>query len=148
MNLLTPVAKLMTTNLITVNPEDSLATVKELFDNNPIHHLPVVRFKKIVGMISKSDLLYFLHGFSQSKTDRAIEEARLRSWKAQDIMTTGVAKVESSEPVRTALEVFKVNRFHALPIVDNDELVGILTPYDIIKALSEEPIRLEDYKAE
>ena len=36
------------------------------------------------------------------------------------------------------MEIFTINRFHALPVVDNGELVGIITPFDILKALGEE----------
>ena len=43
------------------------------------------------------------------------------------------------------LEVFKTNRIHALPVEENGELVGIVTTYDIICALAEEEIKLEDY---
>jgi CBS domain-containing protein len=39
-----------------------------------------------------------------------------------------------------ALEIFNLNRFHALPVVDDGELVGIITPFDILKALSEEKL--------
>jgi acetoin utilization protein AcuB len=71
---------------------------------------------------------------------------RLKTWEAEDIMSTKLAKVESSDAIRTALEVFKINRFHALPVVDNDELVGIVTPLDIVIALANEPISLGDYQ--
>ena len=70
----------------------------------------------------------------------------MRAWKAEDIMTSKLAKVESTDPIRTALEVFKTNRIHALPVEENHELVGIITTYDIICALAEEPIHLDDYK--
>ncbi|MEM8909876.1 MAG: CBS domain-containing protein, partial [Bacteroidota bacterium] len=49
----------MTTKLLTVNPKDKLQEVKKIFDDHRIHHLPVVRYKTIVGLISKTDLLYF-----------------------------------------------------------------------------------------
>ena len=68
------------------------------------------------------------------------------TWKVKDIMTQGLAKVDSKEPIRTALNLFKLNRFHALPVVDNDELVGMVTTFDIIDAIAKEPIALEDYK--
>jgi CBS domain-containing protein len=45
-----------------------------------------------------------------------------------------------------ALEVFKENLFHALPVVEEGNLVGIITTYDIISRLADEPITLADYK--
>ena len=62
MNTLAPVSSIMSTELITVNPKDPLIDVKNIFDQNNIHHVPVVRFKKIVGIVSKTDLMYFLKG--------------------------------------------------------------------------------------
>jgi acetoin utilization protein AcuB len=51
-------------------------------------------------------------------------------------MTKRLGKVAPDDRVNVALEVFMVNRFHALPVVENGELVGIITPFDIMKALS------------
>ena len=130
----------MTRDLITVNPKDPLSDVKRKFEESNIHHLLVVRHKTLVGMISKSDFLFFLRGFAHNDMDRLIEEARLNAFKAEELMVTKLAKVGSNEPIRTAVELFKINRFHALPIVDDDELTGIVTTHDIIKALAEDPI--------
>jgi len=136
----------MTKNVIAVGPDESLAKVREIFEKNNIHHVPVVRYKTIVGIISKTDFVHFLHGFKGNDMDKFIDETRLRSWKAEELMTKGLAKVESSEPIRNVLEVFMVNRFHAIPIEENNELVGIVTTFDIIKAVAKEPVSLEDYK--
>ncbi len=140
MNVLAPVSTIMTTNLITVNPADTLSVVKEIFDENNIHHLPVVRYKKIVGIISKTDFLYFLRGFNDNAEVAMIEDARLKVYTAEDIMTKGLAKVESTDRILTVIDVLSINRFHAIPIVDNDELVGIVTTHDIIKTLASEGI--------
>ncbi len=136
----------MTRKLFTVNPEDSLTKVKEIFDEHHVHHVPVVRYRQIVGIVSKSDFLHFLHGFKGSDMDKFIDETRLRAWKAEEIMTKGLAKVDSKEPIRTVLDLFLVNRFHAIPVVDDDELVGMVTTFDVIKALAEAPVKLEDYQ--
>ncbi|MEL6971967.1 MAG: CBS domain-containing protein [Bacteroidota bacterium] len=146
MNIVAPVSSIMSTRLITVNPDDNLEKVKACFDENNIHHLPVVRYKQIVGIISSTDFNHFLRGFTRNEHDSLLESVRLRAWKAEDIMTEGLAKVETTDPIRTILEVFKSNRIHALPVEQNNELVGIVTTYDIIGALAEEPIQLEDYK--
>jgi CBS domain-containing protein len=146
MNVLAPVSTSMTSKLITVNPKDTLKRVKEIFDKNNIHHVPVVRYKKIVGIVSKTDFMHFLHGFVHNDMDKHLSESRLNAWKVEEIMTNGLAKVDSKEPIRTVLEIFKLNHFHAIPVVENGELVGIVTTYDIIKKLADEPIHLDDYK--
>ncbi len=144
MNVLDPIKKIMTTKLVTVNPKDKLTAVKEIFDEGKIHHIPVVRYKEIVGMISKSDFLYFLRGHSRNEEDDFVNEARLRVYNAEDIMTKGLAKVSPEERINVALEIFLANRFHAIPVVENEELVGILTTFDIIKALAAQEVKSED----
>ncbi len=145
MNVLAPVSTIMTKKLITVGPDDKLITVKKIFEEHNIHHIPVVNYTTIVGMISDTDLKFFLRGSAQNRSDQLIDEVRLEAFKVNEIMTKKLAKIESSDPIRTALELFKLNRFHALPVVDGEELVGIVTTYDIIKALAEAPSSLEDY---
>ena len=129
-----PISKFMTTHLITVNPEDSLTVVKDIFDQHKFHHIPVVRYKEIVGMISRSDFEHFYGGASNSADDQQLNEIRLKRTVVQDIMTKGLGKVEPDDRINVALEIFCMNYFHALPVVENGELVGILTPYDIMKA--------------
>ncbi len=137
MNLLAPVSTIMTKKLFTVAPNDKLSTVKELFDKHKIHHLPVVKYKTIVGMLSKSDLLYFLKGTGHnSEYDKMLNDARMHNYTAEEIMTKGLAKVSSKDRIGVAIEVFKANLFHAIPVVDDGELVGILTTYDIIRSLN------------
>ena len=138
----------MTTDLLTVEPDDALKKVAEVFENKNIHHIPVVRYKEIIGLVSKTDYDQFTHGFSSGKSigSELIRNTRLETWKVKDIMTKGLAKIDSKEPIRTVLGLFKMNRFHAIPVVDNDELVGIVTTFDIINALADEPIQLSDYQ--
>lgn len=148
MNVLAPVKTIMSSNLITVAPQDKLTTVKEIFDKHHIHHIPVVRFKEMVGLISKTDFLYFIRGFTRNEEDRFVNEARLRAYTAEDIMTTGLAKIDPEERINVALTIFMENRFHAVPIVNSEhELVGIVTTFDVIKALSDEPVTAEQILA-
>jgi acetoin utilization protein AcuB len=140
MNVLAPIKTIMTSELITVNPGDKLTAVKEIFEQHNIHHVPVVRFRELVGIISKTDFMYFLRGFSRNEEDRFVNYARLRAYTAEDIMTTGLAKLGPDDRINVALEMFMVNRFHAIPVIDNQELVGIVTTFDIIKALNNEEV--------
>jgi len=140
MNVLAPVKTIMSSKLITVNPKDKLTAVKEIFEQNKIHHIPVVRYKEIVGMISKSDFMHFLYGFQRNEEDRFVNDARLRVYNVEDIMTTGLAKLNADDRINVALEIFMENRFHAIPVVEEGDLVGMLTTFDIIKAVAGEEI--------
>jgi acetoin utilization protein AcuB len=140
MNIFAPISSIMTDHkhLVTVDPEESLSKVKEIFDSHKFHHVPVVHFREIVGIISRTDFEHFMGGASHFEEDKYVNQLRLDRAKASDIMVKRLGKVSSDDRINVALEVFMVNRFHALPVVDDGELVGMLTPYDIMLALSKQ----------
>jgi acetoin utilization protein AcuB len=138
MDFTAPISKYMTRKLVTVTPSDRMTVVKEIFDTQRIHHIPVVRYTTLVGIISKTDLMHFIKGMNSTPYDQLIEESRLHNYTVEDVMVKGIATLESSERINVALQLFAENLFHAIPIVDNEELVGMLTTFDIIKTLVEE----------
>lgn len=129
------VASLMTTHLITVSPDENLIKVRGIFDSHSFHHIPVVKNKEIVGLISRTDFEHYFGAASVHSEDHLVNEMRLKRTLAEDIMTKRLGKVDPQDRINVALEIFCMNRFHALPVVDNNELVGIITPYDIMKAI-------------
>lgn len=147
MNILTPVRSIMITDLYTVHPKDTLYKAKELIDTHAIHHLPVVEFKKIVGIISKTDLLYFVKGAKKlSEQDELRNKMWLSHCQVKDMMSTQLATLNPEDTIRTAIEVFQKNLFHALPVVENNDLVGMITTYDLLTFFAQEKIQLGDYK--
>lgn len=125
----------MSTELVTIMASTPLAQAKALFDEHAIHHLPVVTpTGELAGMLSHSD---FLKVLGQTATELS----------AGDLMTTHLAKLEPTDDVRTAASVFALNRFHALPVVEENKLVGIITTLDLIRLLDQEKVELEDYTA-
>lgn len=140
MNIFAPVSSLMTDyhQLVTVAPEDSITKVKEIFDTHKFHHIPVVHFREIVGLVSKSDFEHFMGGASHYDEDRFVNDLRLERTKVSEIMTKRLGKVAPDDRINVVLEIFLINRFHALPVVENNELVGIITPFDIMTALSKQ----------
>lgn len=135
MDIKAPVSSLMTSELITVDPKDPIRKVKEAFDQHTIHHLPVEVDGEIVGIISKSDLMHFLRAIDKNSQEQYINELRLKNYKVEELMIDEIVTLTPDAPVENALRLFKENRFHALPIVDNGKLAGILTTHDIIKSL-------------
>ncbi|MBL7827120.1 MAG: CBS domain-containing protein [Saprospiraceae bacterium] len=138
MNIFAPISSLMTDyhNLVTISPEEPLTKVKEIFEQHKFHHIPVVHFREIVGLISKTDFEHFMGGASHFSEDRFVNDLRLERTLARDIMVSRLGKVAPDDRINVALEVFLVNRFHALPVVENGELVGIITPFDIMRELA------------
>ncbi len=120
--------------------------VDNIFESEKIHHLPVVDEGKLIGMLSKSDLLFCKRNINPDSPDLMIEDLRLNSIRAEEIMTTGLAQMEPEDRIEIALEVFKINMFHAIPIVKDGHLVGIVTTLDIIRHLANDQEAVRKYQ--
>ncbi len=128
-------ADIMTREVITVNPDTTMAKVQDIFRMNNIHHLPVVKEGRVVGIISHSDYLKLLHGFTLFKTEKSQEynDAILRSLLVGEVMTKQVATLHPDDSLELAASLFRENLFHAIPVVEKDgALAGILTTFDMI----------------
>lgn len=130
------IKEIMTDTVITVQPDDTMDRVQRIFEQHTIHHLPVVSATgKVVGMVSKSDYLKLLHGFTLFKAQKSAEynKAILRSLLVEEVMTRQVATLKADDTLLMAAGYFRENLFHAIPIVDDDHnLIGILSTYDLI----------------
>lgn len=132
----TLIKDIMTKNVISVNPSDTIAVVKELITQHQIHHMPVVENKKVIGMISMNDIHQMEHHFTVFNNPESLASNRqlFTSMLAKEIMTKPVVKVKENEPVSMAVDLLLENLFHALPVVNNnDEIVGMVTTFDLIR---------------
>jgi CBS domain-containing protein len=138
MNIQAPVSSIMSTDLMVVQSDDKVVIVRDIMEINEIHHVPVVNFNKIVGLISKSDLLHFLKGMNYNSYQDLMNDVRLKNYIAEEIMTEDLECLQPEDSIEKAIELFQKNRFHAIPIVkDDNSLVGILTTFDIINMIVE-----------
>jgi CBS domain-containing protein len=131
------VRSVMTTNVITLTPHNTLGEVREILTRDHIHHIPIVEGHKLVGMISSWDIF---------KLGKSIEE--YENMPISEVMVTKIATMESDQHLGAAAEVLMAHRFNAVPIVDeNRSLIGIITTYDILKYeyLKEYPENLEKF---
>lgn len=135
----TLIKEIMTTEVISVRPTDTMDKVDRIFNTADIHHIPVVsEDRKVTGIISKSDYFKILHGFTLFKApvSKTYNEAVLRSLLAKEVMTQQVATLHPEDTVSRAADYFRENRFHAIPIVDEQRrLAGILSTYDLINSM-------------
>ncbi|MBK6902699.1 MAG: CBS domain-containing protein [Saprospirales bacterium] len=130
------IKQIMTTEVLTVHPGDTMEQVHLVFRSSDIHHLPVVDEEgRVVGIISKSDYYSISNAFPLFRPDlRAAANDRLfKSLLVEDVMTRQVATLTPEDSISIAAGYFKENLFHAIPIVDKGGLlVGILTTFDLL----------------
>lgn len=144
MTLETPIKELMTKELVTLKAKDCIADAKNLFNLYPIHHLPVIgEDQDLIGMISKSDFSQLNHAltiFNAAKFE-AYNQRLHQSVLVDEIMTTNLLKLEPEDPIALAIDIFLENNFHAIPVVKDGQLKGIVCPNDILGALKESHIQ-------
>lgn len=130
------VRKIMTANPITVQLGQSVEEAYKILLENDFHHVPVVDGKKLVGIVTSTDIGRITYSFDTDTrmTSTVLDHTR----KLSDIMKKSPKSVKSSDTVRDATEVLSTGSFHALPVVDNDELVGIVTSTDLLCYLKEQ----------
>ena len=126
-----PVSGIMAKNVVTVNVTNSLAQAKYLFKQHKIRHIPVVSGKKIIGMLSYADLLRI--SFVDSTGQAGVEAYDM--FTIEQVMVKNIVSISPETTIKEAAEILATNEFHALPVCEGDELVGILTTTDLIKYL-------------
>jgi len=129
----TPIQKIMTQNLVKLNLEDTLTKAESLFKSHKIRHLPVVNGDKIVGMLSYNDLLRISFADATDDDGDTVETTVYDMFTLEQVMSKQVSFVKASDAIEVAAELFITKDFHALPVLENDKLVGIVTTTDMIR---------------
>ena len=134
MKNLVPVSTIMSTHLIKLNVTDELTKAEILFKKNKIRHIPVVSGNKLVGMLRYTDLLRI--SFADAvEEDEVIDVMVYNLFTIEQVMTKKLSTISPETSIKEAAEILSTKEFHALPVVENDLLVGILTTTDVIKYL-------------
>ncbi|WP_431135118.1 CBS domain-containing protein [Psychroserpens mesophilus] len=131
----TPVSAIMTKNIIALNRTDDLETAERLFKKHHIRHIPVVSGDVIIGMLSYTDLLRISFADAVSEDETEIDTVVYNMFSIDQVMTKNVVTVNSETTIKDVAEILTKNEFHALPVVDQGELVGIVTSTDLINYL-------------
>jgi acetoin utilization protein AcuB len=130
-----PVREIMTKEVVTVEPQAVMTSVAQIFETATFHHVPVVKDKEPIGIISKHDFNLLLGSrtlFKMENYDK-INKRWLSALTASDVMSKDPVCMHPDDLIANALEAFLINRYHAILICEYKELVGILTPFDILR---------------
>ncbi|MCT1526779.1 MULTISPECIES: CBS domain-containing protein [Sphingobacterium] len=125
-----PVSQIMSKELITLSQKDSLYDAENLFKKHNIRHLPVVENKKLVGVVSYSDLLKI--SYVDVTEDDDIESVVYDAYTVTQLMAKTPVSILPSSTVKEAAEILSKHSFHSIPVVENEELVGIVTTTDLL----------------
>ncbi len=138
------VKDVMTTNVISVQENDTMQTVCDIINASKIHHIPVTDDDNMLkGIISKLDVVLLQDWATNLNLRSAIKynDQVLNSQTAGERMTSQVAKVSPDDTLETCADIFKENLFHCLPVLVKGELVGLITTYDLLRvAYSRTPL--------
>ncbi|MCA9966850.1 MAG: CBS domain-containing protein [Anaerolineales bacterium] len=133
------VKDLMTANPDTITPDATLgAAIAEMnrFDDR---QLPVVdKYGRLVGMITERDIRLAVNSPLLSE-DSTLRIRLLERFLVEDCMTRHVVSVLPETPLHEAAKILATRRFGALPVVMDNELVGILSVTDLLEYLARQP---------
>jgi len=126
----------MTPNVLTVTSDQSIAEVERILREHHIRRVPVVDDGKVVGIIAQGDICRAMPSiFNPCCTSESLE--RTGRINAGAIMTPTPITVDPSTLLEQAVLLMRRNKFGALPVVQDEQLVGIITETNIFNAMLE-----------
>lgn len=130
-----PVTTIMTEDVITLKTTDTLETAERLFKTYKIRHIPVVTGDTIIGMLSYTDLLRISFADAVDEDEEYVDTVVYNMFSIEQVMRRNLECVTPSHSIKEVAELLSKHEFHALPVVDKNKLVGIVTTTDLINYL-------------
>ncbi len=119
----------MATDLVTVTPEMDIHGAIKLLLEREVSGAPVIDGKgDLVGILSIKDCLKIAYSVSYYKE---------RGGPVSEFMSSDVQTIEADTDIVEAAEMFLKIRYRRFPVMSQDRLVGLISRYDILKALQE-----------
>jgi len=127
------VGDLMTTDVVTLTEDETLADAQRCMARGRIRHLPVVRDGRLAGLITHRDLL--AASFSIFAEVESTEQRRIfATVPVVELMHRDVVTVTSNLGVSQAAQILLENKYGCLPVVDEENrLLGIVTEADFLR---------------
>ncbi|TDI50583.1 MAG: CBS domain-containing protein [Acidobacteria bacterium] len=124
----------MTSEVVTLNEEQSLRDALTLQQRHKIRHIPVVADGNIVGILTDRDLKRaspsLLSGIDQERYDELLDTTRVAQ-----VMTRDPRTVSPETSLKDVAKILIEGKFGALPVIEKNSLVGIITEIDLLRVL-------------
>lgn len=129
-----PASRIMTSPLVTVQPDTLLSAALTLMEQQRVHHLLVVVGGRMAGILSSADLLKL--AFLQRHEESSNVTSDALGLRVRDVMQSHVAVVRENASLREIACALSLGGFHALPVLAIDDTpVGIVTSSDLVALL-------------
>lgn len=126
------VRDIMETKLVTISANERLSTVDDIMTLGRVRHIPVVQAGRLVGVVSQRDLLRAsLSALSEHRD--AERRAFLSVVEIARVMSTPPIVVTPDVTIEEAAAIMATKRIGCLPVLERDELVGMITETDILR---------------
>ena len=135
MRYIPPISEIMSKNIIALNRDDDLETAETLFKRHKIRHIPVVNGEIIIGMLSYSDLLRISFADAVFDNEEEVDTLVYNMFTIDQVMVKNVVTVSPTATIKDVAKILSEKEFHALPVVEDGSLVGIVTTTDLLKYL-------------
>lgn len=125
----------MKTNLVTVSPDTPVLKAREIMDSKKISHLPVTDGRaRLLGIVTDRDLK---EAWASPASTLSVYELTyvLQKLKVEAIMTKKVLTATPDMTIERAASLLHAHRIGALPVIQNDKVVGIITSTDLMEVL-------------
>jgi len=131
----TSITEIMTTNFKTVGANELLNVAEDILFSNQFKHLPVIKNGKLVGIISKTDIkrMSFADEFGTSEFEADQEVFKMLTVSQVMINKPFTLNIEAT--IKDVAVILSQKEFRSIPIMDKEEVVGIVTTKDLIKYL-------------
>lgn len=127
------VSDFMTTDIVTVSPETPIFDAVDLMKKHDIHRLPVLENNRLVGLITEGIIQ---EAMPSKATSLSVYEVNylLNKTVVKDVMIKNVETIAPDALLEDAIATMRKNNIGVLPVIENDELKGIITNNDIFDA--------------
>lgn len=124
----------MTTEVVSLEETDTLLDASMIFLRKNYRHLPVLRGKTLVGVITEHDIKQFVPSLLNRMTPEEYNQA-LETTPVSRVMTRDPPSVAAGQPMFEAASILHTRHIGFLPVVENGELIGVLSTTDMLKLL-------------
>ena len=128
------VREMMSQDIEVVDRNDTLRTAEERMAAKQLRHLPVLEQGEVVGLVTQRDLFKAAMSSTMGYGEKA-QQAYLQSVRVKEIMTYPVVTVAPDISVAAAAEMMINKGIGCLPVVDAQQLIGIVTKTDLLRCL-------------